>query len=152
MSKSQETYNKKEVRNKKEKKRKEKALKKLERRANTRDGNNLDDMIAYVDENGMITSEPPDPDSKRKVKAEDIEISVPRVHTEKTDNNIRHGILVNYNQSKGYGFIRDLANQNSVFVHVNDMEGRLSENSKVTFETEKGPRGLKAIHVRLFEQ
>ena len=60
MGRSQETFHKKEVRNKKEKKRKEKEAKKLARREHEKKGS-LDDMIAYVDENGMITDTPPDP-------------------------------------------------------------------------------------------
>jgi len=148
MARSQETYNKKEVRNKKEKKRKEKEQKRLERKANARDGNLLDNMIAYVDENGRITSEPPDPVRKTKVKIEDIEISVPRRLQEATGGNIRKGILTFYNESKGFGFIRDLENQRSIFVHVNDMEDTLGENFRVTFEIEQGERGPKAVRVK----
>ena len=60
MGRSQETFNKKDVRSRKEKKRKEKEAKRLARKENEKKGS-LDDMIAYVDENGMLTSEPPDP-------------------------------------------------------------------------------------------
>ena len=48
MGRSQETFNKKEVRNKKEKKKKDKELKKLARKDNDKPSS-LDDMIAYVD-------------------------------------------------------------------------------------------------------
>ena len=61
MSRSQETYNKKEVRNKKEKKRKDKEKKRLDRKENATEGKSFDDMIAYVDENGRLSSTPPDP-------------------------------------------------------------------------------------------
>ena len=54
MGRSQESFNKKEVRNKKEKKRKDKEKKRLARK-NSGKGNSLDDMIAYVDEHGNIT-------------------------------------------------------------------------------------------------
>jgi cold shock CspA family protein len=148
MGRSQESFNKKEVRNKKEKKRKEKEQKRLERRSSPRDGSSLEDMIAYVDENGNLTSEPPDPSARKKVKAEDIEISIPKRSSEAPEKNIRTGILTFFNVSKGYGFIRDLGNQQSVFVHMNDMESAIAENSKVSFEIEKGPRGLKAVHVK----
>ena len=53
MGRSQESFQKKEVRNKKEKKRKEKEAKRLARKDGDKP-NSLDDMIAYVDENGMI--------------------------------------------------------------------------------------------------
>ena len=53
MGKSQETFNKKEVRNKKEKKRKDKEKKRLARKDKEKKGG-LNDMIAYVDEFGVI--------------------------------------------------------------------------------------------------
>jgi len=49
MARSQETFNKKEVRNKKEKKRKDKEKKKLAKKDNEKTGS-LDDMISYVDD------------------------------------------------------------------------------------------------------
>lgn len=148
MAKSQETYTKKEVRNRKEKKRKDKEQKRQERRSQTRVSNSFDDMIAYVDEHGRITSEPPDPLRKSRVKAEDIEVSVPRKQNENTEMRIRTGILTFFNESKGFGFIRDLGDQKSIFVHVNDMESLLKENVKVTFEIEQGYRGAKAVRVK----
>ena len=142
MARSQETFNKKEVRNKKEKKR-------LERRDNTKESKSFDDMIAYVDENGRLSSTPPDPGSRQKVKVEDIEISVPKRAAEKPEDLIRKGILTFFNESKGFGFIRDLANQQSVFVHINDIIDPISDNSKVIFEIEMGHKGPKAVRVKL---
>ena len=75
MGRSQETFNKKEVRNKKEKKRKEKEKRRLARKEGEKSGG-LDDMIAYVDENGMISDTPPDPTKKKDIKLEDISIGV----------------------------------------------------------------------------
>jgi hypothetical protein len=76
MGRSQESFNKKEVRNKKEKKRKEKEKKRLERKDKDTSGS-LDDMIAYVDEYGRISSTPPDLTQKEVINAEDIEVSTP---------------------------------------------------------------------------
>jgi cold shock CspA family protein len=149
MARSQETFNKKEVRNKKEKKRKEKEKKRVERRENAKDGSSFDDMIAYVDENGRLSSTPPDPGARKKIKAEDIEVSVPKRSAEAKEDPIRKGILTFFNASKGYGFIRDLGNQQSVFVHINDFLEEISENNKVTFEVEMGSKGPKATHVKL---
>ena len=59
MGRSQETFNKKEVRKKKDKKKKDKEAKKMARRDNEKSGS-LDDMIAYVDENGNFSATPPD--------------------------------------------------------------------------------------------
>jgi cold shock CspA family protein len=149
MGRSQETFNKKEVRNKKEKKRKQKEVKRLERRENAREGKTFNDMIAYVDENGRLSSVPPDLSNRQKVKAEDIEISVPKRAAEAPEDKIRKGIVTFMNTSKGFGFIRDLGNQQSVFMHVNDLLEDVAENNRVTFETEMGQKGPKAVRVRL---
>ncbi len=147
MGRSQETYNKKEVRNKKEKKRKEKEQKRLARKENKEKGN-LDDMIAYVDENGMLSSTPPDPDKKKKVKLEDIEIGVPSREKEEFDP-VRQGVVSFFNNTKGYGFIKDLETKESVFVHVNNTLDEIKEGNLVSFEMERGPKGNTAIKVKL---
>jgi cold shock CspA family protein len=149
MGRSQETWNKKEVRNRKEKSRKEKEKKKLERKKNSRDGNNLDDMIAYVDEFGKITSTPPDLSQRVEIKVEDIEISVQKGKLSEPEDTIHIGIVTYFNTSKGYGFIRDLTTQESVFVHIKSLVDQVQENNKVTFEVEKGPKGLNATNVKL---
>ena len=56
MAKSQESFSKREKEKKRLKKRQEKQKKKEERKAaNAESGSSLDDMIAYVDENGNST-------------------------------------------------------------------------------------------------
>jgi cold shock CspA family protein len=147
MGRSQETFNKKEVRNKKEKKRKEKEKKRQARKENNK-GTNLDDMIAYVDENGNITETPPDPDKKTEVKAEDIEISVPASDNEELDP-IRKGTVTFFNDSKGFGFIIDSETKESVFVHVNNVLEPIKEGNLVSFEVEMGPKGPVAVEVKL---
>ena len=149
MGRSQETFNKKEVRNKKEKKRKEKEKKRLARKEGEK--SSFEDMIAYVDENGNITSTPPDPDKKTKVKAEDIEIGVPKREDSEDFSPIRKGIVSFFNHDKGFGFIRDMNTQESIFVHINNVEEPIKEDNKVSFEVEKGPKGLTAINVKLFK-
>ncbi len=147
MGRSQETFNKKEVRNKKEKKRKEKEKKKLAKKESGK--NSMDDMIAYVDENGMLTSEPPDPTKKKKnIKLEDIEIGTPQRAEEEFDP-VRKGIVSFFNDSKGFGFIKDLETKESIFVHVNNTLEEIKEGNLVSFEVEKGHKGLAAIKVKI---
>ena len=148
MGRSQETFNKKEVRNKKEKQRKEKEKKRLARREQEKSGG-LDDMIAYVDENGMITSTPPDPNRKSDVKAEDIIVGVPKRDPNDIPDPVRTGTVSFFNDSKGFGFIRDLETKESVFVHINNAVDEIREGNLVSFEVEKGPKGLSAIKVKL---
>jgi cold shock CspA family protein len=148
MGRSHETFNKKNVRDKKEKKRKEKEKKKLNR-PESRDGNNLDNMIAYVDEYGKITSAPPDPSQKKIINLEDIKISVAKSVAPDYTDPVRRGIVAFFNDSKGYGFIKDTATQESFFVHVNGLVDRITENNKVTFEIVPGPKGMNAVNVKL---
>ncbi len=148
MGRSQETFNKKEVRNKKEKKRKEKEKKKLARKEGEK--SSLDDMIAYVDENGNITDTPPDPNQKKKeTKLEDIEISIPKRDASQELDPIRKGTVSFFNDSKGYGFIKDSETHESVFVHINNTLEEIKEGNAVIFEVEMGPKGPTAVQVKV---
>jgi cold shock CspA family protein len=148
MGKAHETSNKKEVRIKKEKKRIEKEKKRL----NRKDGkviSSYDDMIAYVDEFGNITSTPPDSNLKKIINPEDIEISVRRsIDADKT-NSLRKGIVTFFNDSKGFGFIKDSATQEDFFVHINGLIESIKENNKVTFEIVRGLKGFNAVNVKI---
>ena len=149
MGRSQESFNKKEVRKKKEKKRQDKEKKRLARKDGEKKGG-LDDMIAYVDENGMITSTPPDPSQKKKdIKLEDIEISIPKRDSTQDLDPIRKGIVSFFNESKGYGFIKDSETKESVFVHVNNVLEDIKEGNVVSFEVEMGQKGPAAVRVKL---
>ncbi len=151
MGRSQETFNKKEVRNKKEKKRKDKEKKRLARkeREKVKGSSSFEDMIAYVDENGMITSTPPDPTKKKKIKLEDIEIGVPSRDPSQAYDPIRKGIVSFFNDSKGYGFLKDSETQESVFVHANNLLEEIKEGNLVSFEVEMGPKGPTAVRVKV---
>ncbi len=150
MGKSQESYNKKEVRKKKDKKRKDKERKRLEKKENE-NKSSFDDMIAYVDENGNLSDTPPDPDEKEEINAEDIEVSVSKKE-ESEDDTIRKGVVSFFNDDKGFGFIRDMENNQSVFVHANNLYEEIKENNIVTFEVEYGPRGPAALNVKIHRE
>lgn len=149
MARSQQTWNKIEKEKKKAKKRKDKAAKREERSATTADGNSLEDMIAYVDEFGRITDTPPDPADKEVIKVEDIEIGVRKKEDMEPVDENRTGIVTFFNDSKGFGFIKDLVSGESIFVHINQLLEPVVENNKVTFKVEKGPKGLSATDVKV---
>jgi cold shock CspA family protein len=147
MAKSQETWNKKENEAKKKKKQKEKEARKEERKANNKGGNSFE--LAYMDENGNITSTPPDPTRKqREIRAEDIQIGVAR-QTHVKQETTRKGTVTFFNDSKGYGFIKDSDTQDSIFVHINGLVDPIKENNKVTFEVEMGQKGPNAVNVKV---
>ena len=108
----------------------------------------LDDMIAYVDEYGNITSTPPDPSKKDEVKAKDIEVSIPARDPDYEAGSKRTGVLSFFNDSKGFGFIRDSITKETIFAHANNFQDDIREADKVTFDVEKGPKGLYAINVK----
>lgn len=106
MAKSQATFSKKENEKKRLKKRNDKQEKREERQANKK-SMSLEDMMAYVDENGNITSTPPDPKKKKVINTDDIQIGVSRQEDLIDENPIKTGIVTFFNESKGYGFIRN---------------------------------------------
>src|SRR5437762_2305647 len=99
MGKSQETWNKKEREKQKQKARKEKEERKKERKENSKSGD-LKNMMAYVDENGNITSTPPDPKKKIIVNVEDIEIGVPKQKPVDPKDLIRKGKVTFFSEDK----------------------------------------------------
>jgi cold shock CspA family protein len=149
MARSQETFSKKEVRNKKEKKRKDKAEKKAKRKSEGRKSG-LNDMIAYVDEFGKISSTPPDPEKKILIDAESIELSVPRNKTEDAQDFLKKGVVISYKISQGYGFIREHNSSRNLFFHSSNLLDQVEENSEVVFEIGKGTKGPVAMKVKLF--
>src|ERR1700761_195181 len=120
MGKSLETYSKKEREKKKALKQKDKKEKAESRKTNSDKGKGLEDMMAYIDENGNITSTPPDPSKRKKIVAEEIQIGVPKQAEPTPEELVRTGVVSFFNEAKGFGFIKDLQSQESVFVHVNN--------------------------------
>ena len=149
MGRPQESFNKKELEKKRVQKRKEKLERMEERKANAQKGASLDDMLAYVDEDGNLTSTPPDPTKKKAIKLEDVVLGSRNLESADTTPAVRKGKVAFFNTSKGFGFIKDAANGESVFVHSNGLIDSVKDNDVVTFEVEKGHKGLNAIKVRL---
>ncbi len=104
-------------------------------------------MIAYVDELGNITDTPPEERVKEEVKLEDIEISVPR--KEAVEPEVNKGRVEYFNKDKGYGFIKDLVSAEKYFFHISSAPASLAEGNMVTFETERGTRGMNAVRIEL---
>lgn len=146
MSKSQETYSKKEKEKKRKKKKKDKEEKRLERKANSTAGT-LDNMMAYIDEHGNISDTPPDPDAKIEFDLEDIATSVPK-QEEFDMEATREGKIDFFNTEKGFGFIKEIGTGESYFVHYKGLIDDVIEGNKVSFELEKGMKGLNAINVK----
>jgi cold shock CspA family protein len=136
--------NKREKEKQRQKEKQEKREKMEERKASQTKGKSLDEMMAYIDEDGNITSTPPDPDKKKVFNAEDIEIGVPK-HKESEDPG-REGKIDYFNGSKGFGFIIEKDGE-KIFFHINQTTYPVKEGDIVTYTVERGPRGLNAVGV-----
>lgn len=151
MAKSQQTFNKIEKEKKRLKKREIKEKKKAERKANAVKPTSLEDMLVYVDEFGQLTDTPPDPTRKKEeIDLESIDIFIPKkVAGEDDDAGFgNEGKVSFFDDSKGFGFIIDSKNQEKYFVHVSGLIDEIKENDKVSYELEKGMKGMNAVRVK----
>ena len=119
-----------------------------ERKANAKKGKSLDEMMAYIDENGNISSTPPDPNKRKVFKQEDMQIGVPKHIPGEDEDPVRTGVVAFFNDEKGFGFINDLQTQERVFVHANNLSEPIKEGNRVNFEVEMGPKGPSAVNVK----
>ena len=145
MARSKETFNKRDQQQKKLKQRQDKLQRKEERKANSQKGKGLDEMMAYVDEDGNLSDTPPDPRKKKTFNAEEIIIQVPEGNNR---NVTRTGILDYWNDEKGYGFIIDKTTREKFFVHATNLIEEINLQDKVQFDTERGIKGMTAINVK----
>ncbi|PTR01115.1 putative cold-shock DNA-binding protein [Mucilaginibacter yixingensis] len=147
MGRSNETFSKKEKEKKRLKKQQNKKDKTEERKASSSKGKSLEDMMAYVDADGNITSTPPDLHNKRKeIALEDIQLGAAK-QIAMPEDAVRKGVVTLFNEQKGFGFIRDEISRESIFVHVSDVTGIIRENDRVTYEPSRGQKGPAAIKV-----
>jgi len=59
------------------------------------------------------------------------------------------GTVKFFNESKGFGFIKDEETSEEYFVHATGLKDQISENDEVTFNLEQGRKGLNAVDVKL---
>jgi CspA family cold shock protein len=59
------------------------------------------------------------------------------------------GTVKFFNDSKGFGFIKDNASEKEYFVHVSGLNDEIRENDVVTFDLQDGKKGLNAVNVKL---
>lgn len=146
MARPQETFNKKEKEKLRAKKKKEKQEKKEARKANPKASG--EDLFVYVDENGHLTNTPPDPSKKIIIDAESIEIGIPRREESDDVPADRKGTIDFFDTSKGFGFIKEVDSGEKFFFHVNGLIDEVKEGNLVTYELEKGMKGMNAVRVK----
>jgi len=62
---------------------------------------------------------------------------------------MKNGKVKFFNESKGFGFIKDSESENEYFVHASGLMDEVKENDDVTFELKEGRKGLNAVNVKL---
>jgi cold shock CspA family protein len=149
MGRSQETFGKKEKEKQRLRKRKEKEEKMEERKANATKGKSLDDMMAYIDENGNISATPPDPNKKKKeINHETIQLgAAPQAEAADPDA-VHTGAITSFFEAKGFGFIKDSVTGDSIFVHINNLSETVQQGDKVSYTLEQTPKGQSAVKVK----
>jgi len=59
------------------------------------------------------------------------------------------GTVKFFNETKGFGFIKEEGNNNEHFVHVSGLIDEIKENDQVEFELKEGKKGLNAVKVKV---
>jgi CspA family cold shock protein len=62
---------------------------------------------------------------------------------------MNNGTVKFFNESKGYGFIKEEDSSKEYFVHANGLIDEIRENDQVTFDLQEGRKGLNAVNVKL---
>ena len=62
---------------------------------------------------------------------------------------MNNGTVKFYNDSKGFGFIKDANSPKEYFVHSSGLKDSIRENDEVTFDLQAGKKGLNAVNVKL---
>ncbi|WP_295833977.1 cold shock domain-containing protein [uncultured Winogradskyella sp.] len=60
---------------------------------------------------------------------------------------MKEGTVKFFNDAKGFGFITVKDSEDEIFVHTSNLIDQIKENDNVTFDVEKGEKGLSAIKV-----
>lgn len=64
-------------------------------------------------------------------------------------NKMNNGTVKFFNNSKGFGFIKDNNSSTEYFVHSTGLIDTIKENDEVTFDLKQGNKGLNAVNVKL---
>ena len=138
-------FNKKESDKKKLQKRKEKEQRKEDRKAG-KESKSFEEMLAYVDENGNLTTTPTDLSKKKIINESEIDLTS-RNKGGSEPAYQRTGVVKYFDSSKGFGFIKDSQSAEEFFFHHKAANFAIAQSDRVSFETEMGPKGPNAVRI-----
>jgi cold shock protein len=58
------------------------------------------------------------------------------------------GTVKFFNESKGFGFIVNNSTGEEIFVHVSGLVDNIKEGDVVTYDSERGKKGMNAVNVK----
>ncbi|RLZ12349.1 cold-shock protein [Faecalibacter macacae] len=130
----------------KKEKNKKKALKKLEklnkrevRKEHNNKGKSLEEMIVYVDVLGNFTDVPPHLQDKEADLKNNERLEVKDI--------IINGVVDNYNDAKGFGFIKVSNSTDKIFFHFKESREQLKVGDNVAFKKVLTEKGFKATQI-----
>ena len=59
------------------------------------------------------------------------------------------GTVKFFNETKGFGFIKENESDNEHFVHVSGLIDEIKEGDKVEFDLKEGRKGMNAVNVKV---
>ena len=59
------------------------------------------------------------------------------------------GVVKFYNETKGFGFIKEEGTDKEYFVHVSGLINKIKDNDEVIFDLEEGKKGINAVNVKI---
>lgn len=59
------------------------------------------------------------------------------------------GTVKFFNETKGFGFIKENDSDNEHFVHVSGLIDEIKEGDEVEFELKEGRKGMNAVNVKV---
>jgi len=57
------------------------------------------------------------------------------------------GTVKFFNEAKGFGFITPSDSKTDIFVHISGLVDEIQENDEVTYEEQRGKKGMNAVNV-----
>jgi len=61
---------------------------------------------------------------------------------------MKNGKVKFFNESKGFGFIKEEGSEKEHFVHASGLIDQIREGDDVTFDLQEGKKGLNAVNVK----
>ncbi|MCY1635334.1 cold-shock protein [Marinifilum breve] len=59
------------------------------------------------------------------------------------------GTVKFFNETKGFGFIKNNETQEDIFVHVTGLIDKVDQGDNVTYDVVEGKKGLNAVNVKI---